>query len=81
MDFIINRSADRHPPTAAKRITSEGPMLNISKLLRNDAGIYTCEAVNSQGAARINITVIVECKCTIAVTSCTSPSISARLKM
>lgn len=51
------------PITAAKRITSEGPMLNISKLLRTDAGIYTCEAVNTQGSVRINITVIVECKC------------------
>lgn len=39
-------------------------MLNISKLLRTDAGIYTCEAVNTQGSARINISVIVECKCT-----------------
>lgn len=37
-------------------------MLNISKLLRTDAGIYTCEAVNSQGTVRINISVIVECK-------------------
>lgn len=44
-----------------ERIVSEGPILNITKLTRNDAGIYTCEAVNSQGSAMINITVIVEC--------------------
>lgn len=36
--------------------------MNITKLNRNDAGIYTCEAVNSQGSAMINITVVVECK-------------------
>lgn len=45
-----------------ERLVSEGPILNITKLTRKDAGIYTCEAVNSQGAAMINITVIVECK-------------------
>lgn len=56
--------------TAAKRITSEGPMLNISKLLRTDSGIYTCEATNSQGSARINISVIVECKCLVEGVSC-----------
>lgn len=48
--------------TGVQRIVSEGPILNITKLTRNDAGIYTCEAVNSQGAAMINITVVVECK-------------------
>lgn len=37
-------------------------MLNITKLSRHDAGIYTCEAVNSQGAATINISVSVHCK-------------------
>ena len=45
-------------------------MLNISKLLRTDSGVYTCEATNSQGAARINITVIVECKCHLCTPSC-----------
>lgn len=44
------------------RIISEGPTLNITKLGRSDAGTYTCEAVNSQGSAMINISVIVECK-------------------
>ena len=48
--------------SGVERIVSEGPILNITKLTRNDAGIYTCEAVNSQGSAMINITVIVECK-------------------
>ncbi|XP_068624432.1 nephrin isoform X2 [Battus philenor] len=41
------------------RIISEGSMLNMTRLSRHDAGIYTCEAVNSQGAATVNITVSV----------------------
>lgn len=45
--------------TAGDRIISEGSMLNMTKLSRNDAGIYTCEAVNSQGAAVANISVSV----------------------
>ncbi|XP_035786556.1 nephrin-like isoform X3 [Anopheles albimanus] len=44
----------------AQRIVSEGPILNITRLNRNDTGIYTCEAVNSQGSAMINISVVVE---------------------
>ncbi|XP_055601231.1 nephrin isoform X2 [Uranotaenia lowii] len=46
--------------SGVQRIVSEGPILNITKLTRADAGIYTCEAVNSQGSAMINITVVVE---------------------
>lgn len=45
-----------------ERIVSDGAILNITKLTRNDAGIYTCKAVNSQGSATMNITVIVECE-------------------
>lgn len=42
-----------------ERIVSDGPILNITKLSRHDAGTYTCEALNSQGSsvAQINITV------------------------
>uniref|UniRef100_A0AAG5DPW8 Nephrin n=1 Tax=Anopheles atroparvus TaxID=41427 RepID=A0AAG5DPW8_ANOAO len=46
--------------SGAQRIVSEGPILNITRLNRNDTGIYTCEAVNSQGSAMINISVVVE---------------------
>ncbi|RVE44076.1 hypothetical protein evm_011269 [Chilo suppressalis] len=42
------------------RIISDGNMLNMTKLSRNDAGVYTCEAVNSQGASTVNITVTVQ---------------------
>lgn len=48
--------------SGSARIVSDGPQLNITNLTRSDAGIYTCEAVNSQGSATINITVVVECK-------------------
>lgn len=44
------------------RIFAEGFNLNFTKLLRTDAGVYVCEARNSQGTARINVTVVVECK-------------------
>lgn len=39
-------------------------MLNMTRLSRHDAGVYTCEAVNSQGAATFNVTVSVHCKYT-----------------
>ncbi|XP_060807924.1 nephrin [Amyelois transitella] len=44
---------------ANDRIISEGNMLNVTKVSRNDAGVYTCEAVNSQGAAIHNVTIAV----------------------
>lgn len=46
----------------AERIVANGSVLNFTRVLRSDAGIYTCEAVNSQGSATVNITVIVYCK-------------------
>lgn len=45
-----------------QRIISDGATLNISKLSRNDAGSYICEAMNSQGTAIMEIQVVVECK-------------------
>ncbi|XP_037944607.1 nephrin [Teleopsis dalmanni] len=47
------------------RIYAEGGNLNFTKLHRSDAGIYTCEASNSQGKASLNITVVVEYGTTI----------------
>lgn len=52
---------DGAPITNSGRVVSEGPLLNFTKLARSDAGLYTCEAVNSQGSATINIIVDVEC--------------------
>lgn len=44
------------------RIISDGPILNITKLTRHDAGTYSCEALNSQGTTSVNINISVECK-------------------
>ncbi|XP_059224437.1 nephrin isoform X1 [Stomoxys calcitrans] len=54
---------------AEPRIFAEGSKLNFTKLYRNDAGVYVCEARNSQGAARINVTVVVEYGTTIKAVS------------
>ncbi|XP_023310255.1 nephrin [Anoplophora glabripennis] len=45
--------------TGMERIVSDGPVLNITKLSRHDAGTYSCEALNSQGSnlAQVNVTV------------------------
>ncbi|CAH1107304.1 unnamed protein product [Psylliodes chrysocephalus] len=42
-----------------ERIVSDGSIMNITRLSRNDAGTYTCEALNSQGSnvAIVNVTV------------------------
>ena len=45
-----------------QRIISDGSILNINKLSRNDAGNYICEAMNSQGTAIMEVQVTVECK-------------------
>ncbi|KAK9885754.1 hypothetical protein WA026_013625 [Henosepilachna vigintioctopunctata] len=52
-----------------ERIVSEGSTLNITKLSRNDAGIYTCEAVNSQGSSVFNVNVTVHYPASIIATS------------
>lgn len=48
--------------TIQDRIISDGPILNITKLSRHDAGTYSCEALNSQGSTMISINISVECK-------------------
>lgn len=48
--------------TGTERIISEGPVLNITKLSRHDAGSYSCEALNSQGSTVAIISVTVQCK-------------------
>ncbi|XP_054737166.1 nephrin isoform X2 [Anastrepha obliqua] len=45
---------------AEHRIYADGANLNFTKLNRNDAGIYLCEASNSEGSAKLNITIVVE---------------------
>ncbi|KAH8299303.1 hypothetical protein KR044_000269, partial [Drosophila immigrans] len=47
------------------RIFADGAVLNFTKLHRDDAGVYSCTAANSQGKANLNITVVVEYGTTI----------------
>ncbi|XP_066154012.1 nephrin isoform X2 [Euwallacea fornicatus] len=53
----------------AERIISEGSVLNITKLSRHDAGIYNCEALNSEGSALASINVTVQYPASITQTS------------
>ncbi|KAL3284555.1 hypothetical protein HHI36_018712 [Cryptolaemus montrouzieri] len=55
--------------SGVERIVSDGPTLNITKLSRNDAGTYTCEAINSQGSSVFNLNVTVHYPATIVATS------------
>lgn len=48
--------------SGVERIIFDGPTLNITKLSRHDSGRYTCEALNSQGSARMHVNVTVQCK-------------------
>lgn len=48
--------------TGMERIVSDGPVLNITKLSRHDAGTYSCEALNSQGSNLAQVNITVQCK-------------------
>lgn len=72
MTIIYTWTKDSQPIAASnsvnKRIMSEGPILNITKLERGDAGVYTCRAKNAQGKSEINVTIVVECEYYISLT-------------
>ncbi|XP_017106061.2 nephrin isoform X7 [Drosophila bipectinata] len=53
------------PQDGEHRIFADGGSLNFTRLHRDDAGIYSCTASNSQGKATLNITVVVEYGTTI----------------
>ena len=46
----------------SSRFKYKGPLLNITKIDRSDAGIYKCEASNDQGNNEISIHINVQCK-------------------
>ncbi|KAL1124765.1 hypothetical protein AAG570_001386, partial [Ranatra chinensis] len=52
---------DRSPlmPLSTYHLVVEGPLLNFTRLNRSDTGVYTCEAVNSEGSTSVvyNLTV------------------------
>ncbi|XP_017066089.1 nephrin isoform X1 [Drosophila eugracilis] len=53
------------PQDGEHRIFADGGSLNFTRLHRDDAGVYSCTASNSQGKATLNITVVVEYGTTI----------------
>lgn len=53
---------DRTPLVPGSHLLIENNVLNFTKLNRSDAGSYTCEAVNSEGATTITINITVQCK-------------------
>ncbi|XP_016986343.2 nephrin isoform X1 [Drosophila rhopaloa] len=53
------------PQDGERRIFADGASLNFTRLHRDDSGIYSCSASNSQGKASLNITVLVEYGTTI----------------
>ncbi|XP_041449214.1 LOW QUALITY PROTEIN: nephrin [Drosophila obscura] len=57
------------PQGGEHRIFADGGSLNFSRLHRDDAGIYSCSASNTQGKATLNITVVVEYGTTIKTVS------------
>ena len=45
-----------------KRITASSSTLNITKLVRNDAGTYICEASNKMGTTYYQLNLTVQCE-------------------
>lgn len=45
------------------RVLVDGPVLNITKLHKEDSGVYVCEAVNSEGSTSVKFNFTVQCKC------------------
>lgn len=54
---VLSQSSESH-----SRVLIDGPMLNISSLHKDDTGVYTCEAVNSEGTSSTHINISVNCK-------------------
>lgn len=43
------------------RILADGPSLNFTRLSRNDTGVYSCEASNSEGKTEAQVNISVNC--------------------
>lgn len=53
---------DKTPLSSKPHLNVEGPLLNFTRLNRSDSGVYICEAVNSEGASTMSVTISVQCK-------------------
>lgn len=51
---VLSQSTESH-----SRVLIDGPMLNISSLHKDDTGVYTCEAVNSEGSSSTHVNISV----------------------
>jgi hypothetical protein len=62
-DLTYTWSKDGHPlPQTQGRIIADGAALNISTVMKDDAGTYSLEAVNSEGSQTAKIVFSVHCK-------------------
>lgn len=60
---------DKVPLSTGPDLHIEGPLLNFTQLHRSDSGVYTCEAVNSEGSTTVSITISVQYPATIVAIS------------
>ncbi|KAI8035746.1 hypothetical protein M5D96_011496, partial [Drosophila gunungcola] len=65
LEYKWTRDGVTIPQDGGHRIFADGGSLNFTRLHRDDSGIYSCSASNSQGKASLNITLMVEYGTTI----------------
>ncbi|XP_052843338.1 nephrin isoform X2 [Drosophila gunungcola] len=65
VEYKWTRDGVTIPQDGGHRIFADGGSLNFTRLHRDDSGIYSCSASNSQGKASLNITLMVEYGTTI----------------
>ncbi|XP_034650892.1 nephrin isoform X2 [Drosophila subobscura] len=69
VEYKWTKDGSTIPQGGEHRIFADGGSLNFSRLHRDDAGVYSCSASNTQGKATLNITVVVEYGTTIKAVS------------
>ncbi|XP_046676056.1 nephrin isoform X1 [Homalodisca vitripennis] len=60
---------DKAPLSPGPHLTIEGPLLNFTRLNRSDSGVYSCEAVNSEGSTSVSLTISVQYPATVVAVS------------
>jgi len=59
---VASGQSNQQKPFDSTRFTTDGPILNITKVKRSDAAIYTLHATNDQGTSETAIQINVNCK-------------------